>query len=72
MKTEGLLHKVLLSHDAGWYTAGEAGGGSFRPYTDMSIHLLPALREKGFTEEDFDQMLKVNPASAYRMREIAD
>ena len=28
MKAEGLLGRVLLSHDAGWYHVGEPGGGS--------------------------------------------
>ena len=28
MKTQGLLDRVLVSHDAGWYRVGEPGGGA--------------------------------------------
>ena len=30
MKAQGLLGRVLVSHDAGWYRVGEPGGGQFR------------------------------------------
>ncbi|HBF95233.1 MAG TPA: aryldialkylphosphatase, partial [Porphyromonadaceae bacterium] len=33
MKNENLLHKVLLSHDAGWYDPAKPGGGEVRGYT---------------------------------------
>lgn len=64
----GLLHKVLISHDAGYYNPDEAGGGDFRGYTDIFEHLLPALKENGFTEEQIDQLLIQNPQQAYGIR----
>ncbi len=71
MRSAELLHKVVISHDAEWYSPGETGGGNFRPYTALSKHLVPLLRENGFTDEDLDLMMKINPASAYRIRDCS-
>ena len=68
MKDNNLLGSVLLSHDAGWYSVGQPGGGGFRPYTSVFTHLIPALKEQGFTQEEIDQMLIKNPAEAYAVR----
>jgi len=68
MKNNNLLNHVLLSHDAGWYSVGEPGGGSFRSYSALFTHLIPALKEHGFTQEDIDQMIIKNPAEAYAIR----
>ncbi|MCU0379888.1 MAG: hypothetical protein MUE58_01740, partial [Chitinophagaceae bacterium] len=56
------------SQDAGWYHVGEAGGGSYRPHTDIFDYLLPALRKSGFTESDVHQLMTANPAQAFSMR----
>jgi phosphotriesterase-related protein len=61
MKTEGLLGRVLLSHDAGWYHVGEPGGGEFRPYTTLFTRLIPALADAGLTKEEVRRMLVENP-----------
>ena len=45
MKKEGLLNRVLFSHDAGWYKPGEPSGGEFRGYTDIENYLIPALKK---------------------------
>ncbi|HPF03476.1 MAG TPA: hypothetical protein PLV06_02145 [Bacteroidales bacterium] len=68
MKKEGLLQKVLLSHDSGWYDPALPGGGNFNGYTDIFNFLIPALRERGFTDSDIDQLLVKNPAEAYTIR----
>jgi phosphotriesterase-related protein len=68
MNNNNLLNRVLLSHDAGWYTMGQPRGGGFRPYTPIFTHLIPALREHGFTQEEIDQMMIKNPAEAYAVR----
>ncbi len=68
MKENGLLDKLLLSHDAGWYTIGEPGGGSFRPYTAIFTHLIPAMKEAGFTEEDISLIMEKNPQTAYAVK----
>ena len=64
MKTEGLLERVLVSHDAGWYHVGEPGGGQFRPYTTLFTDFVPGLKGAGFSEADVRQLLVVNPRRA--------
>jgi phosphotriesterase-related protein len=68
MKENGLLNKVLLSHDAGWYRPGEENGGSYRGYTSLFEKLIPALREKQFTDQEIDQLMVINPAEAFTVR----
>jgi phosphotriesterase-related protein len=68
MKAEGLLDRVLVSHDAGWYHVGESGGGTFRPYDTLFTEFLPALEAAGFTTEEIHQLTVVNPASAFTVR----
>ncbi|MDP3645314.1 MAG: phosphotriesterase [Bacteroidota bacterium] len=64
MKKEGLLNKVLFSHDAGWYDPGKAGGGKFRGFTDIEELLIPALKKGGLEQKDIEQLFVVNPATA--------
>jgi phosphotriesterase-related protein len=64
MKAEGLLGRILVSQDAGWYHVGEAGGGTFRPYDTLFTRFVPALREAGFTDGDLRQLLVDNPRRA--------
>ena len=68
LKENGLLHRVLVSHDAGWYKPGEPDGGSFRGYTALFTSLLPALKEAGYSEEELTQLLVHNPARAFEVR----
>ena len=68
LKLAGCLRRVLLSHDAGWYTHGVPGGGRFQPYTLIFTHLLPALRERGFSEKEIELMLVKNPQEAFKIR----
>jgi phosphotriesterase-related protein len=68
MKAEGLLHRVLVSHDAGWYHVGEPGGGAFRGYETLFTEFLPALEAAGFTDDEIHQLTAVNPAEAYAVR----
>ena len=68
LKTAGLLDRVLVSQDAGWYRPGEEGGGAFAPYTFVELNLVPALKKSGFTDEDIEALLVGNPARAYVVR----
>jgi len=68
LKKEGLLHRTLIAHDAGWYTHGEAGGGLFQPFTNIFTLLIPELKKRGFTEVDIEQLLAKNPQEAYAIR----
>ncbi|MDH3290926.1 MAG: phosphotriesterase [Gemmatimonadota bacterium] len=68
MKAEGLLHRVLVSHDAGWYHVGEPGGGTFRPLDTLFTKFLPALTAAGFTDQEIHQLTAANPADAFAVR----
>ncbi len=68
LKSNRLLHRVLISHDAGWYKPGEANGGTFVGFTAIFEKIFPILRQKGFTQDDFNQLLIHNPAEAFKIR----
>jgi phosphotriesterase-related protein len=68
MKRYGLLGRVLLSHDAGWYRVGEPGGGQFRPYTTLFTDFIPALKQAGFTEGEITRLTVDNPREAFTVR----
>jgi phosphotriesterase-related protein len=65
MKRNRLLHRTLVSHDAGYYAVGEENGGQFRSYTTLFTALVPALEKEGFTNEDIQLLIRTNPAKAY-------
>ncbi len=64
LKKNNLLHRTLISHDAGWYTHG-ANEQNYQSYTNIFEYLMPILKEKGFTDEDFNQLMVENPKVAY-------
>lgn len=68
MKERGLLSRVLISHDAGWYSVGEPDGGEFRPYTTVFEQFVPRLKAAGFSDEQIQQLLVGNPAEAFAAR----
>jgi phosphotriesterase-related protein len=43
MASAGLLDRVLISQDSGWYRVGEPSGGDFRGYTYLYTDFLPRL-----------------------------
>lgn len=65
LKDQQLLHRVLISHDAGWYQPGEPEGGKFIGFTNIFTKLIPLLKQKGFTATDVDQLLVKNPGAAF-------
>ncbi len=67
LKKEKCLHRVLLSHDAGWYDPAKGGGGTLRPYTTLFTKLIPELKKRGMTVEEIDQLVRRNPAEAFRI-----
>lgn len=68
LKQNGLLNRVLLSHDAGWYHVGELGGGKYQPYTALFTEFIPAFQQSGFTEPEINQLLVQNPQEAFTIR----
>ena len=68
LRDQGLLAHALVSQDAGWYSVGEPGGGTFRPFDLMFTGFIPALVAKGFSQDEIDTLLVRNPASAFAIR----
>lgn len=67
MKSEKLLHRVLISHDAGWYKPDEPEG-VFQGYTNIFSEIIPRLKKKGFNDADIEQLLVKNPAEVMMTR----
>jgi phosphotriesterase-related protein len=61
----GFGHKLLLSHDRGWYDPAQPGGGTPRPFTYLSEYFLPKLRASGVGETTIQQLTRVNPFQAF-------
>lgn len=68
MKKEGLLNRLLFSHDAGWYDPMKPGGGTFRDFTAIEKFLVPELQQKGFSEKEISQIFELNPAEAFAVK----
>ncbi len=64
MRAAGLLNRVLISHDAGWYHVGEAGGGTYRSHDTLFTTFIPRLRASGFGEAEIQQLVVENPRRA--------
>lgn len=67
IKNAGLLKRVLISHDAGWYKPGEPDGGDFTGYTNIFKELIPRLKSRGFSDSDIRQLLVHNPEEALQV-----
>lgn len=67
LKNEGVLNKILISHDSGWYDPAKPEGGTFNGFTDIFDSLIPALRKKGITDADIDRIMITNPQKAFRI-----
>lgn len=68
LREAGLLERVLLSHDAGWYSVGEPNGGQVRGFDTLFTQFVPALKKAGFTAADIHQITVANPANAFAIR----
>lgn len=65
LRSEKCLHRVLVSHDAGWYDPGKPDGGEFRGYTVLFKKLIPSLEQEGFSESEIVQLIQDNAANAF-------
>ncbi|HXW00734.1 MAG TPA: esterase, partial [Anaerolineae bacterium] len=61
----GLGHRLLLSHDRGWYDPAQPGGGVPKPYTYLSQNFLPKLQAAGLDEATLQQLTYTNPFQAF-------
>lgn len=68
MKFHRLLHRVLVSHDGGWFEVGKPGGGEFRSYDTLFTEFIPALKTAGFSDPEIHQLLVHNPREAFTVR----
>jgi phosphotriesterase-related protein len=57
----------LISHDAGWYDP-QKENQTINPYTAIFEKLYPELKSRGFTNEEFNQLMRVNPSKAYAIK----
>lgn len=65
LRDRGILDRLLVSHDAGWYRPGEPRGGAFRGFETLYTSFVPALRRAGWTDAQIRQLLVENPAKAF-------
>ena len=68
LKQNNCLHRVLLSHDAGWYDPEKPDGAGYQPHTLLFGQLLPALKKAGISDADLHQVLVNNPAKAFAVK----
>ena len=64
----GFASQLLLSHDAGWYNPSRADGlpdEGYRGYTALAKDFIPALLQRGITEEQIRLITAHNPANAF-------
>ena len=66
LKKSGLLHRLLISHDAGWFKPDEPDA-PFTGYTNIFTQLFPALQKRGISETDIHQLLVTNPMHAFTL-----
>ncbi len=75
LKKEGLLHKVLISHDDGFAVNKSETGLKFEGYKNGNIvlyltvfqDLKPELMRQGMTEGEFEMLTQRNPGEAFRV-----
>ncbi|HLG41410.1 MAG TPA: hypothetical protein VI461_17150, partial [Chitinophagaceae bacterium] len=68
-KENGILDRILISHDAGWYDP-QKPLQSIQPYTNIFKQLIPALMSKGFSKEEINLLLSTNPSRAFSIKTI--
>ena len=61
----GFAGQVMLSMDRGWYSPGQQGGGTPKPFTYLSEIFLPQLRAAGLSEDMLRQLTVLNPFLAF-------
>lgn len=63
-KRNGILDRILISHDAGWYDP-QKENQAIKPYTAIFKKLYPQLKSHGFTDDEFKLLISVNPSKAF-------
>ena len=65
-KRNGILDRILISHDAGWYDP-QKENQTIKSYTNIFKKLYPELKSHGFTEDEFKLLISVNPSKAFSL-----
>jgi phosphotriesterase-related protein len=68
LKANDCLHRVLISHDAGWYDPEKPNGENIVGYKNIFQKLIPLLERKGFKSRHLERLLVKNPAEAFAVR----
>jgi len=63
-KRNGILDRILISHDAGWYDP-QKENQTIKPYTSIFKKLYPELKSHGFTDDEFKLLIAINPSKAF-------
>ncbi len=66
-KRNGILDRILISHDSGWYDP-QKENQTIKPYTNIFKKLYPALKANGFTDDEFHLLISVNPSKAFAIK----
>jgi phosphotriesterase-related protein len=65
LASAGLVHRLLVSQDRGWYDPGRPGGGELRPYDHLVTEFLPRLRAAGWDGTQIARLTVDNPFEAF-------
>ena len=63
-KQNGILNKILISHDSGWFDP-QKEVQKVRPFTNIFTKLIPVLKAKGFTDSEINLLISTNPSKAF-------
>ena len=63
-KRNGILDRILISHDSGWYDP-QKENQTIKPYTNIFRKLYPELKSHGFKDDEFKLLISVNPSKAF-------
>jgi len=66
-KTNGILDRILISHDAGWYDP-QKQIQTIKPFTSIFNKLYPKLKSLGFTNDEFKLLMTINPSKAFSIK----
>jgi phosphotriesterase-related protein len=61
----GYGHRLLLSHDRGWYDPSQSGGGEQKPYTYLVETFIPQMRAAGIDQATIRALTHDNPFLAF-------
>ncbi|UCH13040.1 MAG: hypothetical protein JSV22_07960 [Bacteroidales bacterium] len=66
-KNNGILDRILISHDAGWYDP-QKEDQNIKPFTNIFKKLYPELKSHGFTDDEFKLLISDNPSKAFLIK----